>query len=74
MTAQEFRSWVAFYELYPFDDFHRFHRPAAMVASSLGGGDIEKRLEWLQPTPAAVGDENLSAADIATLRAFGLRK
>jgi hypothetical protein len=73
MTRAEFLSWVDFYELHPFDDFHRFHRPAALVSVSLGGGNASEKLEWLQPTPQEdVG--GLSEADINTLRAFGLRK
>lgn len=73
MTLPEFRSWVDFYELHPFDDYHRFHRPAALVSCSLGGGNTAERLEWLAPKPS-VDDGNLSEADVNTLRAFGLRK
>ena len=73
MTQAEFRSWVEFYELHPFDDFHRFHRPAALVAASMGGGSVAEKLDWLQPKPQdETGD--LSDADLNTLRAFGLRK
>lgn len=74
MSHAEFGSWVAFYEMHPFDDYHRFHRPAALVSVSLGGGSIDERLDWLQPPPPDPADAHLSAADIATLRAFGLRK
>jgi len=74
MTRPEFLAWAAYYELFPFDDFHRFHRPAALVAQSLGGGSTEELLDWLQAKPPQPGDENLSEADITTLRAFGLRR
>lgn len=74
MSRKEFLAWVRFYELHPFDDFHRYHRPAALVAQSLGGGSTQEKLEWLQPTPTEPGDEQLSQADMNTLRAFGLRK
>lgn len=48
MTQREFESWWQFYQLRPFDDLHRFHRPAALVAHSLGDGDgIKKTLDVL---------------------------
>ena len=50
---------------------HRYHRPAALVARSMGGGDVGELIDWLQP-PA--GEVDLSEADVATLRAFGIRK
>lgn len=71
MTQSEFLDWVEFYKLYPFDDFHRFHRPAALVSQSMGSGDIQTRLDWLQPDPSMRG---MSDADIRTLRAFGFQK
>jgi hypothetical protein len=49
MTQAEFMRWAEFYRAQPFDDFHRFHRPAALVAGSFGGGDMQARLDWLQP-------------------------
>lgn len=70
MTQPEFLDWMTFHRLFPFDDFNRFHRPAAMVASSLGGGDIQARLDWLQPEPVLPG---LNEADMSILRAFGMR-
>ena len=70
MTQPEFLAWVEFYKLYPFDDFHRFYRPAALVAGSFGGGDMQQRLEWLQPDPAAA---DLTLADMNTLKAFGFK-
>lgn len=51
MTRGEFESWREFYVLYPFDDLHRFHKPAAMVSVSLGGGDFQARVDLLQPPP-----------------------
>ncbi len=70
MTQPEFLEWVEFYRLYPFDDFHRFHRPAALVAQSLGGGDMQIRLDWLQPDAR---NAELDDADLRTLRAFGFK-
>lgn len=70
MDQPEFLQWIEFYKLFPFDDFHRFHRPAALVASAIGGGEIRERLAWLQPDPRNAG---MSDADMATLRAFGYK-
>jgi hypothetical protein len=74
MTAAEFNDWVAFYNRWPFDDFHRFHRPAALIAGSLGGGGndgMEKRLEWLQP--GGGDDDGRTNADRDLLRAAGVK-
>jgi hypothetical protein len=68
MSRAEFLRWGRFYIRYPFDDLHRYHRPAAMVACSLGGGEPQGRLEWLFPDQGADG---MTDADAATLRAFG---
>jgi hypothetical protein len=51
MPHKDMEAWREFYRLYPFDDLHRFHRPAALVSMSLGGGDLQPRLDWLQPPP-----------------------
>lgn len=71
MSQAEYLSWVDFYRSYPFDDFHRYHRPAALVAHSMSGGDMEQKLNWLQP-PAE--NDGLMEADIVTMKAFGFRK
>lgn len=67
MTQPEFLSWIEFYRLYPFDDMHRFHRPAALVSSSMSGTEVDKLLEWLAPDPAL---EKFSEADRKTMRAL----
>lgn len=59
MTNAEFESWIEFYRRWPFDDRHRFHRPAALVAAT-NGGKVEQYLEWLQPQEEGV--DSLSAA------------
>ena len=69
MTPDEFGDWIEFYRMQPFDDFHRFHRPAALIATSMGGGEIQPRLDWLQP-PAS---NQYSSADLNTLKAFGFK-
>ena len=68
MPQREFQQWIAYFRAYPFDDFHRYHRPAALISTSFGGGDMQTRLDYLQP-PA--GD--YSDADTKTMRAFGIK-
>lgn len=70
MTHAEFRSWAAFYRQHPFDDLHRYHRPAALVAVSLGGGRIDDKLQFLAPDPVP---QQYSSADMNTLKAFGIK-
>lgn len=79
MTQREFLDWQRFYNSHPFDDAHRFHRPAALVAGSMGGGEADAmraRLDWLrnESAPEAANDEipreGYSAADIATMKAL----
>lgn len=77
MTRREFESWKRFYNLRPFDDVHRYHRPAAVVAHSMGGGkDIGKTIDMLvneSKTMKALAqalDGEFSAADKETMRAL----
>ena len=65
MTQREFRAWIQFYIRWPFDDLHRFHRPAALVATSMGGAPIPDLIEFLQPQ---VADE--MQADAAEQKAW----
>lgn len=69
MSAAEFQGWIAFYQMYPFDDLHRFHRPAAMVGAAMGG-KYEDRLEFLCPEPLPPG---MTRADYNTMKAFGMK-
>ena len=68
MSQAEYQRWFEFYKQYPFDDLHRYHRPAALISTSMAGGDIKERLEWLQPEPVPDG---LNQADLVTIKAFG---
>lgn len=69
----EFRRWAAYYRAYPFDDLHRYHRPAALVAA-VNAKDrnraVVDNLDWLFPEP---GMEGFSDADARTMRAFGIK-
>lgn len=74
MGQDEFLEWVEFYKLYPFDDLHRYHRPAALIATASAsprGTALEASLDWLQPEPRNAG---LIPSDISTMRAFGFKR
>ena len=72
MSQREFDAWVDYYQECPFDDYHRNYRPAALIARSMAGAEIESLLEWLQPTQREE-DHEFSAADMATFKAFGVK-
>lgn len=71
MTQAEFSRWVEFYKLHPFDDHHRFHRPASLIASRFGGGETQPLLDWLSPDPATA---DMSDSDVKTIRALGFMR
>lgn len=78
MSRQEFLEWREYHRLYPFDDLHRYHRPAALIAhAAAGGGDahlLQQRVSWLQPDPGdAELDGTYTEADLATFAAFGMK-
>jgi hypothetical protein len=57
MSLREFNSWVQFYRLFPFDDAHRYFRPAALLAKANGSkASIKELMEFLQPDPVDIGD------------------
>lgn len=75
MTYIEFCDWVAFYLEHPFDDEHRYHRPAALIAQSMAGGKMEEKLEWLKGAVAESDDDDhslgrYSEADRRTIAAL----
>jgi hypothetical protein len=74
MAQPEFLEWVEFFKLYPFDDHHRYHRPAALGFASAFLPEartqaIEDALRWLSPP-----NDEYSDADLATMRAMGFKK
>ncbi|MFW8567074.1 hypothetical protein [Orrella sp. 11846] len=69
MPVREFQSWKLFYKESPFDDHHRFHRPAVLVSSSMSRGNAKDKFEFLVPTPIP---DDMTSADMTTLAAFGL--
>lgn len=73
MPQRELDAWIAFYQRFPFDDRHRYHRPAALVSAAGRNGDMNQAvmdaLDYLQPDPLPDG---VSQADYNTMRAFGI--
>lgn len=63
----ELAGWRTFFELYPFDDLHRYHRPATAIAGSLGAKP-EQVLQYLSPEPI---DAAMSDADRDIAKALG---
>jgi hypothetical protein len=75
MSAAEFLRWREFYKLFPFDDYHHFYRPAAMITKAVYEAgerkvDLNDLLEFLSPDRS----QELSDADARTLRAFGFKR
>lgn len=76
MTQPEFVDWCAFYTLHPFDDEHRFFRPAAMLGEVIGAslaGHTSKAddlMDWLNKNPVVA---QYSDADRNSMRAWGLK-
>ncbi len=76
LTPAELESWREFYLQFPFDDFHRYHRPAAFIATSQVSKSrdeaIQSALSWLQPDLSPT--DNYSDADLRTMKALGIKK
>lgn len=69
MTQPEFQAWRVFYLQQPFDDLHRYHRPAAAVAAA-HSGKFGEWLDLLAPKPVPAG---YSEAELNTFKAFGVK-
>lgn len=70
MSEQEFRRWMRFYRQQPFDDVHRYYRPAALKAVSLGGGDFSEMMDFLLNKESE--KDETDDVDLSVLRAFGI--
>lgn len=78
MSRQEFLDWREYHRLFPFDDLHRYHRPAALISQAASGGgtteQLHQRLAWLSPEPATeIAEGTYTSADLATLTALGVK-
>ena len=70
MSQREFASWIEFFKLYPFDDVHRYHRPAVAMVGAFGGKKAaDAAMDWLAPDPVP---PDLSPVDAEIMRAFGV--
>ena len=72
MSQAEFERWFDFYQMHPFDDLHRYHRPAALISHSMAGAEVDKLLEWLQPQYNIDQEDDYSEADLRTFKALGM--
>ena len=63
MTRREFNAWKEYHKRWPFDDLHRYHKPAALIALRTGMGGKSKfsdMLDVLHPyKPPAHPDQEL---------------
>lgn len=83
MSRAEFCDWFDRFDRAPFDDRHRYHRPAAWLAMSINGVQPRDSLPWLtngtmqaEDAPAAAPEGvpagEWSQADLNTFAAFGM--
>lgn len=66
MSAAEFERWCDYYRIAPFDDRHRYHRPAALIASRNSRSPVEDLIDWLQPP-------DMPTEDLSVFKALGVR-
>ena len=69
ISPAAFQRWIAYYTAFPFDDRHRYYRPTALIARSMGGGDMNEMMDWLDPPPAT----GHTSADHDLFKAAGIR-
>lgn len=55
LSPAEVVRWQRYAERWPYDDMHRYHRPAALVSAMMSTGDagtvtqlVDRRMEWLR--------------------------
>lgn len=68
MNNNEFEAWARYYRAHPFDDLHRYHRPAALLAASKGYR-LDDALGYLHPSPAPEGIDEIG---MSVIRALGV--
>jgi hypothetical protein len=67
MSQREFEAWAAYYRARPFDDEHRYQKPAALVAAvgSKSSKPLGYWVDFLIPP-------KVSEVDASVFRAFGM--
>ena len=63
MSVAEYMRWMEFYQRNPFDDLHRYQKPAAFVAQSMAGGDFEEKITFLRGEIVSDKEQVLSLDD-----------
>lgn len=75
MVPSEFDGWIDYFDRHPFDDLHRYHRPALADTLIRGGLPFDKVLDWMKDgEPMAPREMTPEEADAQTLRTFGLSR
>ena len=69
MSEREFQRWQRFYLQQPFDDVHRYYRPAALQAAAFGGGNIGEMMDFLVNKAEKPPETD---ADLSVFAAFGV--
>ena len=70
MSSREFEGWIDYFNRHPFDDLHRYHRPALIAGDLLREGvNVKVLMNWLTNGEAIVED-----ADANTLRVLGVSR
>ena len=70
MGAGEFERWRQYYRDMPFDDEHRYYKPATMITAIAGktGKTAEHYMGYLRPLRQEYTD-----ADMSVFKAFGIK-
>ncbi len=66
MSQREFERWKHFYERFPFDDVHRYQRPAALIAKTMTKTEMPQLLDWLG-RPLVVDQADIETKTLAAL-------
>jgi len=72
MSTRELNGWIDYFNRHPFDDLHRYHRPALADTLIRGGVAFDGVIDWMQGDTTEKASE--STADENTLRALGLSR
>ena len=75
MSLREYEGWIDYFNRHPFDDLHRYHRPALGDTLIRGGVAFDRVIEWMRDDMTTKANEPTAEdADANTLRALGLSR